>query len=118
MRFESEYKIIVDRKKSLLEKYIDSCSTGNIENLIIKEEWIMLEQLREKYVAQLEEMKAQDIEVLVKEELDKVVEQIRAEVVANHEKNIVLAELKVKAVDEMINDECSTDEQENENMEG
>lgn len=78
----------------------------------------MLERLREKYVAQLEEIKAQNIEVLVKEELDKVAEQIRAEVVANHEKDIALAELKVKAVDEMINDECSNVEQENENMEG
>ena len=82
----------------------------------------MLEQLKEKYVAQLQEIEAQDIEVLVNAKLDEVKEEIRQEVIAKHNDEILVAKLKVQAVDEMIADQVENEEnadnENEENMEG
>ena len=82
----------------------------------------MLEQLKEKYVAQLQEIEAQDIEVLVNEKLNEVKEEIRQEVIAKHNDEILVAKLKVQAVEEMIADQVENEENADngneENMEG
>lgn len=79
----------------------------------------MLDELKEKYVANLQEIEAQDVEVLVKERLKEEEDKIRQEVIAKHNDEILLAKLKVQAVDEMIADqaeelpECDTEDCEN-----
>lgn len=81
----------------------------------------MLEQLKEKYVAELQKIEAQDIEILVNEKLNEVKEQIREEVVAKHNDEILVAKLKVQAVEEMIADQAEIEEaaeENDENMEG
>ena len=119
MRTLSELRMVTNRKETALDKYISSYLAGDIENLIIKEEWIMLDELKEKYVANLQEIEAQDVEVLVKERLKEEEDKIRQEVIAKHNDEILLAKLKVQAVDEMIADqaeelhECDTEDREN-----
>ena len=109
------------QRETVFDKYIDSCITSDIKNLIIKEEWFMLEEMREKYVAKLQELEAQDIEILVQTRLKDEEEKIRQEVVAEHNDKILLAKLKVQAVDEMIADQAEElhecDREDRENME-
>lgn len=76
----------------------------------------MLEELRERYAAKLQEIEAQDIEVLVKDRLAEVEADIRAEVVAKHNDEVLLAKLKVQAVDEMLADQVAEPDKEVENL--
>lgn len=103
----TELRVNDNRRETVFDKYIDGFITGDIENLIIKEEWFMLEELREKYAARLQELEEQDIEVLVRKRVAEVEAEIRAEVVAKHDDEVLLAKLKVQAVDEMIADQSA-----------
>lgn len=121
MKYKTEWRIFDNRKIGPLEKYISSYLAGNIKNLTIKEEWIMLEQLKEKYVAALQKIETQDIEVLMNEKLNEVKEQIREQVISKHNDEILVAKLKVQAVEEMIADQAENEEaadENEENMEG
>ena len=65
MKFKTELRIIIDRKETLFDKYINRVISGDIKNLTIKEEYIMLEALkiqREEYVAELERLKNTNLE--------------------------------------------------------
>ena len=86
----------------------------------------MLIELREKYVANLQELESKDIELLVQARLKEEEEKIRQDVVSKHNDEILLAKLKVQAVDEMMADQeklqdCNTENLDNvedrENME-
>ena len=102
MKNPVDFKIIINKKETLLSKYIGSYLAGDIKNLIIKEEWLMLDRLREKYAQKLQEVETQDIEILVEERLNEVKEQIRQEVIAKHNDEILIAKFKVQAIDELI----------------
>ena len=126
MKIQTELKVVDNRKETILDKYIDNFLAGNIKNIIIKEEWIMLIELREKYVANLQELESKDIELLVQARLKEEEEKIRQDVVSKHNDEILLAKLKVQAVDEMMADQeklqdCNTEDLDNvenrENME-
>lgn len=108
MRFETELRIFEERKEEIFEKYIDSCIAGNIKNLTIKEDMIMLERLKEQrevYVAELEKVKAVDLEVIKSERFELVKEAIAKEVEKEHEDEIAKAELKIAHYDFVIADE-------------
>lgn len=81
----------------------------------------MLDQLRAKYVAQLQELESENLEVLVQERLKQEEEKIRQEVTDEHNDKVLVAKLKVQAVDEMIADQVENEEnadnENNENME-
>lgn len=112
MNFPSEFKILINKKGTLLDKYINSYLAGDIKKLIIKEEWLMLEEMRKKYAEKLQEIESQDIEILVEEKLNEVKEQIRQEVIAKHNDDILIARFKVQAVEEMITDQEMEQEKE------
>ena len=108
MKHETEWRIFIDRKKSLLEMYIDSVLAGDIKNLTIKEECIMLEKLKEKkesVIAELNELKFIDLNVIVEEELNKVRKEIEARVVAEHESKVNFINVKIETLDELIAEE-------------
>ena len=105
MRYPVELKIIINKKETMIDKYISSYLAGDIKNLMIKEEWLMLEEMRKKYAEKLQEIESQDIEILVEEKLNEVKEQIRQEVIAKHNDDILIARFKVQAVEEMIEDQ-------------
>lgn len=108
MRFETELRIFEERKEEIFEKYIDSCIAGNIKNLTIKEDMIMLERLKEQrevYVAELEKVKAVDLEVIKSERFELVKEAIAKEVEKEHEDEIAKVELKIAHYDFVIADE-------------
>lgn len=78
----------------------------------------MLDQLRAKYVAQLQELESENLEVLVQERLKQEEEKIRQEVTDEHNDKVLVAKLKVQAVDEMIADQVENEENaDNENEE-
>lgn len=104
----TEWRILYDKGKTVFEEYIDSVVAGDIKNLTIKEEWFMLEKYmakKEEYVAKLEELKSMNTEELVEAKLLEVKEQIRANVLAEHEAKIKHAEEKVSVIDEIIAEE-------------
>lgn len=105
MNYPSELKILINKRETLIDKYISNYLVGDIKKIIIKEEWIMLDELREKYATKLQELETQDIEIFVEEKLNEVKEQIRQEVIAKHNDEILIARFKVQAVDEMIADQ-------------
>lgn len=128
VRFPTEFRMFVEKKETPLEKGISSFIAGNIKNLTIKEEWIMLENLKEKrdaYIAELENIKATtDLNAIINERFEAVKETIAKEVedefnakLAEVEKKIsnydfVIAELEAESVvAEEVTDEV------NENME-
>ena len=82
----------------------------------------MLDQLRAKYVAQLQELESENLEVLVQERLKQEEEKIRQEVTDEHNDKVLVAKLKVQAVEEMIADQVENEENADngneENMEG
>ena len=106
MRVPTELRIVTNEKETAFGKYIDNYLVGDIEKITIKEEWFMLEEMREKYAAKLQELEAQDIEVLVQARLKEEEDKIRQEVVSKHNDEVLLAKLKVQAVDEMIADQA------------
>lgn len=119
MRTLSELRIVSNQKQTAFGGFVDKYLDGKTQKLIIKEEWIMLDELKEKYVAKLQEIEAQDVEVLVQERLKEEEDKIRQEVIAKHNDEILLAKLKVQAVDDMIADQaaelldCDTEDREN-----
>ena len=76
----------------------------------------MLEELRERYAARLQELEAQDIEVLVQARLKEEEDKIRQQVTAEHNDEVLLAKLKVQAVDEMLADQVAEPDKEVENL--
>ena len=108
MKHPTEWRIFIERKKGLLEMYIDSIIAGDIKNLIIKEDMIMLEMLKNKkesVIAELNELELVDLNALVEEELNKVREEIKARVVAEHESKVKFINVKIEALDELIAEE-------------
>lgn len=108
MRIDTECRICIDRKESFLDKYISRVISGDINILVIKEEWIMLERLKEQrefYVSELEALKLADLELVKAEKLELVREQIAQEVEAEHNAKIAEAELKISHYDFVIAEE-------------
>ena len=108
MRFDTELRIFEERQEDILEKYIDSCIAGNIKNLIIKEDVIMLERLKEQrevYVAELEKVKAIDLELIKAERFELAKDEISRQVEREHQAEIDKAELKIAHYDFVIADE-------------
>ncbi len=108
MKVATEWRLIIDRHESLLDKYIDSVMAGNIKNLTIKEEWIMLERLkkqREVYVAELEELKSTDLEAIKNARFELVKELIAKEVEDELNTKLAAVELKISHYDFVITDE-------------
>lgn len=105
MKFDTELRLVIDRKETAFERYIDSIIAGDIKKFKIKEEFIMFETLRQEYVAKLNALENADIEALVEEKVNEVRQQIREEVVAKHNEEVTIAKLQVKAIDELIANE-------------
>lgn len=116
MKFESELKIIINKKETLIDKYINSFFAGNIKNLTIKEDYIMLERLKERrevYVAELERIKTTtDLEAIKNARFEIVKEQIEREVIDEFNSKLSDVENKIKNYDFVINEleMTSTDE--------
>ncbi len=113
----TEIRIYYDRKETVFDKYIDSLLAGNIENLTIKEGYIMLERLKNQrgvYAAELEKLKSTDLEAvknarfeLIKEKIAEEVEMEFNEKLTNIKTKIehydfVIDELEMKAVEEIV----------------
>ncbi len=108
MRIASEWQLLIERRRSLLEMYIDSVAAEDIKNLTIKEEWIMLERLKEQrevYVAELEELKKTDLEAIKNARFELVKEMIAKEVEDELNAKLAAVELKVSHYDFVIADE-------------
>ena len=68
----------------------------------------MLEKLKEKkesVIAELNELKFIDLNVIVEEELNKVRKEIEARVVAEHESKVNFINVKIETLDELIAEE-------------
>lgn len=107
MRVLTEYRISA-KKETFIEKYIDSFIAGNIKNLVIKEEWIVLERLKEQrgvYVAELEELRKTDLEAKKRARLEERKAEIFQEVEDEFNKELAAAELKISHYDFVIADE-------------
>lgn len=105
MKYLSELRVYYKPKKNIFERYIDSLLAGDIKNLTIKEEWIMLEKLtlqREEYAAELERLRNADLDAVVNARFELVKAKIAEEVIAEHDKKLAEAELNVKHYDFVI----------------
>lgn len=108
MKVATEWRLIVERQDSLLEKYIDSVWAGDIKNLTIKEVWIMLERLKEQrevYVAEMEELKSTDLEAIKNARFELVKALIAEEVEKELNDKVAAVELKVSHYDFVIAEE-------------
>lgn len=105
MRVKTELRIFVDPEPTILDKYINRVISGDIKNLTIKEEWIMLEALRiqrEKYVAELENLKNTNLDEIKNARFEFVKEQIALEVEKELADKVAAAELNVAHYDFVI----------------
>lgn len=113
--FPTELRITSDRSEDDINGIFNIGDyVVNIKNLTInKEGGIMLENektfkleqlnaLKGKYEDRLEEIKAQDITLLVDERLATIREGIENDVASEHEALIVKTEMKLEAINEMI----------------
>ena len=65
----------------------------------------MLKNKKESVIAELNELELVDLNALVEEELNKVREEIKARVVAEHESKVKFINVKIEALDELIAEE-------------
>lgn len=103
----TELRIYYKRKKTLIDKYIDSLLAGDIKNLTIKEGYIMLEKLkaqREVYLNELETLKSTDIESLKLARLEEVKPEIFKQVEDEHQAKVDNVETKIKHYDFVISE--------------
>lgn len=108
MQEPTELRIIVNKQETPFEKGISSMIADNIENLIIKEDWIVLERLkaqREVYIAEVEKLKATDLEAVKNARFELIKEKIAEEVKEEFDKKLAEVELKVAHYDFVIAEE-------------
>ena len=104
MKVKTEFRITIKKKADLLDRYIENFLNGN-KKLIIKEDWFMLEILknqREKYVAELELLKQANLDAIKAERFEASKEQIAAEVEREHNEKIAEVEVKISHYDFVI----------------
>lgn len=105
MKELTELRIMIDQKETIIDKYINRVISGDIKNLTIKEEWIMLEALkiqREEYVAELERLKNTNLEEIKNARFELIREQIALEVEKELADKVTAAELNVAHYDFVI----------------
>lgn len=108
MKIPTELRIFIQEKECLFNKYINSYLAGDIKNLTIKEEYVMLERLKEQrevYCSELEVLKQTDLEVAKNERFNLLKEQVAKEVEAEHDAKLAAVELKIAHYDFVIADE-------------
>ena len=105
MKYLSELRVYYKPKKNIFERYIDSLMAGDIKNLTIKEEWIMLEKLtlqREEYAAELERLRNADLDAVVNARFELVKAKITEEAIAEHNEKLAEAARNVEHYDFVI----------------
>lgn len=112
MMFKTELRTFYKLGETPLDKYIDSIVAIDINNLTIKEEDDMLEKLLERieamkvkkevYVAELENLKATNLDEIINNRFELVKETIAKEVEDEFNVKLAEAELKVAHFDFVI----------------
>lgn len=109
MRFKTELRIMTEQKETAFDRYINRVISGDIKNLTIKEEYIMLEILKEKreaYAAELEQLKqTTDLEAIKNARFELVKETIAKEVEDEFNAKLAAVELKISHYDFVIAEE-------------
>ena len=104
LRELTEFRTTISKKADVLDIYVKNFLNGN-KNLIIKEDWFMLEILknqRENYVAELELLRQENLDAIKAERFEMLKDQVAAEVEREHNEKMAEVEVKISHYDFVI----------------